>query len=188
MFNELTKQIELLLKQKPHVVVAITGFAGAGKSTLASSLRDHFKIDDAQVIRLDNLYVAKPRGSGLFDDYDWTLAMRILHDAHAGKRLQYQSRGFEEDSFSFDVPLPKVVIIEGIRLFRQELMGNFDLSVWVDCPPALALSRAKARDIKQGADEQYMKRWDAEWGPQNKEYYDTYRPDQLATFIYKEYE
>lgn len=66
-------------------------------------------------------------------------------------------------------------------------MAQFDLSVWIDCPPELALSRAKARDLAQGADEAYMKRWDTEWGPKNKEYFDSYRPDRLASFIYKEF-
>jgi uridine kinase len=80
-----------------------------------------------------------------------------------------------------------VVIVEGIRLFRQELMSNFDLSVWIDCPPELALERAKARDLDQGHDEQYMKHWDTEWAPQNEEYYNTHHPDQLASFEYKEY-
>jgi len=187
MFDELIKQIERLLTEKSHITVGITGYAGSGKSTLASRLAEYFGVNDSQILRLDNLYLPRPRDRGLFDDYDWHLVTRILQDVHAGKRLQYRSRGFEEDSFMFDEPLPKVVILEGIRLFRPEMMQHFDVSVWVDCPPELALQRAKDRDLKQGHDEEYMKRWDTEWGPQNEEYYNVYHPEKLANFIYRDY-
>jgi len=55
MFNELVKRIEEQLDTKSPATVAITGFAGAGKSTLADRLAKYFKIEDEQVIRLDNL-------------------------------------------------------------------------------------------------------------------------------------
>ncbi len=187
MFNELTKQIELLLSKKSPVVVAITGFAGSGKSTLASWLAEHFHVQDCQILRLDNMYMPIPRGGGLFDDYDWTLVRQILSSAHFSERLRYTTRGFEGERHQIDEPMPKVVIIEGIRLFREELMNYFDLSVYVNCPPEIALQRAKARDISQGHDEAYMRRWDTEWGPFNQRYFDEYRPDQLADFLYREF-
>lgn len=187
MFNELTKQIQALLAEKPHVVVAITGFAGSGKSTLASKLADTFDVKDGQILRLDNFYAPTPRGNGLFDDYDWALVKTVLQDAQDSKSLHYVSRGFENDSSVFDEPLPKVVIIEGIQLFRKDFMHYFDIAVWIDCPLELALQRAKARDLSQGHDATYMKRWDTEWGPKNEEYFSAYHPDKLATFIYNEY-
>ncbi len=83
--------------------------------------------------------------------------------------------------------MPKVLLVEGIRLYRPEFMNNFDLSIWIDCPPELALRRAKERDIKQGHGEQYMKRWDTEWGPLSQEYFDKYHPDKLTDVLYKEF-
>ncbi|GAG89728.1 unnamed protein product [marine sediment metagenome] len=85
----------------------------------------------------------------------------------------------------FDEELPKLVIVEGIRLLQPKLIPNFDISVWIDCPQAIAIQRAKARDRKQGEDEQTVERWDTDWGPKDKEYFDMYRPDKIATFIYK---
>lgn len=187
MFNDLTELIQQQLKNKPHVVVGISGFAGGGKSTLANKLRDNFGIKDGQIVRLDNIYAPEPRGDGLFDDYNWSVLKQILDDAHAGKPLHYNGRGFKNETYVFNELLPTVVIVEGIRLFRPELRRYFDVSVWVNCPPELALQRAKARDLSQGADEDTMKRWDVEWGPKNQKYFDNYHPDQLASFVYEEY-
>ncbi len=113
----------------------------------------------------------------------------IVDDAREEKGLDYQGVNFEGNPYSwrFNEELPKVLIVEGIRLFRQELMDCFDLSVWINCPPELALNRAKSRDQAQGHDEEYMKRWDAEWAPLNQQYFKTYHPEKLADLLYEEY-
>jgi uridine kinase len=185
MFEELTTQIDQYVGEDKLVVVGISGFAGAGKTTLA----EHYKIDDGQVVHLDNIYMPLPRGTGIFDDHDWQLLHQIIEDARNGKDLDYQGVGFDGVAYPwrFDAKLPKVLIVEGIRLYRPEVMSNFDISTWIDCPPDLALRRAKVRDVQQGHNEAYMKRWDTEWGPLNQQYFDEYHPDKLATFLYQEF-
>lgn len=187
MFDELVARIEKLSGAKRPVVVGISGFAGAGKSTLADRLAKHFGISGGQIVRLDNLYNPLPRGPEMFDDYDWNLLTQILKDARSSDRLKYQGRGFYNEQLDFDEPMPKILIVEGIRLYRKELMEFFDMSVWIDCPPELALERAKVRDTEQGHDAEYMKRWDAEWAPLSQQYYETYHPEKLAHFLYKQY-
>jgi uridine kinase len=187
MLEDLIKQIEDHLIQQQHLVVAISGFAGSGKSSLASKLQENFNLSDGQILHIDHLYAPKPRGKGLFDDYDWLLLKTILANVHDGKRLKYQSIGYEGDSYIIDEKLPRVVILEGIQLFRSEMMEQFDISVWVNCPIELALERAKARDKGQNQDEQYMKLWDSLWGPRNEEYYNEYHPEKLANFLYEGY-
>ena len=184
-FENLVTKIEQLTTKKPHVVVAISGFGGAGKSHLADRLRDHFKIKDSQIVRIDHLYGPNPNGPDIFDQTDWPLVTRILQDAHAGKRLKYQGKGSKGEILYFDEALPKVVIFEGVRLLQPQLMSNFDVSVWIDCPQEFALGRAKTRDREQGDCEQEINKWDTDFGPKDKKYFDTYRPDQIATFIYK---
>ncbi len=184
-FDELVLAIEALMLQKPHVVVAISGFGGAGKSHLANRLRDYFKIKDTQVIRIDNLYSSSPDGPNIFDQSNWPLIETILGDVPTVKRLKYQGKDFRGNMLSFDEELPKVVIIEGIRLLQPKLLSYFDISVWLDCPQDFAIQRAKVRDREQGEDEQTVNRWDTDWGPKDREYFDKFRPDQLASFLYK---
>ncbi len=189
MYEELIAEIQRLRAGVPNVVVGISGFAGAGKTHLAGKLGEQFAVRDGQMIHLDNLYRPLPHGDGLFDEYDWPLLLRVINDARNGRSLDYQGTDFEGRHYPwrFTEELPPVVIVEGIRLFRPEVMSAFDLSVWIDCPPDLALKRAKARDLSQGHDDEYMKRWDTEWTPKNKEYYETYRPDRLADLVYADY-
>ncbi len=188
-FDELAGRIARLLEDKGRVVVGISGFAGAGKSHLATKLRDQFRVRDGQVVRLDNIYMPLPRGTGLFDDYDWLKLREIVEAARASRKLDYQGIGWDGTVYPwrFDEEAPDVLIVEGIRLFRRELMDLFDLSIWIDCPPSLALERAKARDLEQGHDDEYMKRWDAEWAPKNSEYFDVYQPEDLVDIVYDAY-
>ena len=88
----------------------------------------------------------------------------------------------------FDEELPPVVIFEGIRLIQPKFSQYFDISVWIDCPQDFAITRAKNRDRSQGENEETVGRWDTDWGPKDKKYFDTFRPDKLADFIYKDYQ
>ncbi|MBL4818048.1 MAG: AAA family ATPase [Deltaproteobacteria bacterium] len=185
MFDELAAQIMHLLGKKLVVVVAISGFGGSGKSTLADRLRDHFQVADTQVVRIDNLYSQNPLGPGIFDQSDWPLITRILEDVRAGKRLQYRGTDSNGQHVHIDEALPQVLIFEGVRLLQPDLMSNFDVSVWIDCPQDLAMKRAKARDREQGNSEETVLQWDTHWGPIDRKYFDMYRPDRLAAVVYR---
>ena len=89
-FEALVSKIEQLAKNKPHIIIGITGVGGSGKSHIANRLRDHFGINDNQVVRIDNLYGQNPKGPSIFDQSDWNLIEHILRDSNAGKRIRYQ--------------------------------------------------------------------------------------------------
>lgn len=188
MLAELLERINVVRTNNECLVVGMSGFAGSGKSTLASKLAAQLAINDSQIVRIDNLYSAEPRGKELFDEYDWGKLAQIIQDYRAGKDISFLSRSFDDIEKPINMQKPEVLLIEGIKLFRQELMYFFDFSVWIDCPIDFAINRAKARDLKQGHDDEYMKRWDSEWKPQSQEYFDTYKPNLLANFLYRDYQ
>lgn len=187
-FKKLVSRIEQVAEDKPHTVTGITGYGGSGKSHLANKLRDHFDINDNQVIRIDNLYGLNPKGPNIFDQSDWNLISNILQKSNAGKRIKYQGKDHKGNILFFDEDLPKVVIFEGIRLLQPNLNQYFDIRVWIDCPQDFAIARAKVRDRSQGENEETVGKWDTDWGPKDKKYFDLFRPDKLANFIYKDYQ
>ena len=161
-FEELVSKIEQIAKNKPHIIIGITGFGGSGKSHLADRLRDHFGINDNQIVRIDNLYGPNPTGPGIFDQSDWNLIERILKDSTAGKRMKYQGKGDTGKVLHLDEDLPQTVIFEGIRLLQPKFDQYFDISAWIDCPQDFAIERAKDRDRSQGEDEETVNRWDTD--------------------------
>lgn len=188
MYDELITEIKALLKHKNTVVIAISGHGGSGKSTLSEEIAKAFGVEENQIIRLDNLYAKNyEKSKSLFELSDWPTIYKLLSGIHKSKRLKYKTRNWEGVEGIVDVPMPRLVIIEGIRLLRPETKPLFDLSIWIDCPLEFASNRAKERNRKQGDSEAEIALWDSKWIPESKKYSQQIHPEQMADFIYKDY-
>lgn len=188
MFDELAKQIEQLLANKSPVVIAISGHGGSGKSTLADTVAHQFGVAENQIIRTDALHAKNyMHARGLFEHHDWDTIMKLLSHLKTSQRLQYLKRDDKEVESFVDVPRPQLVIFEGIRLLRPEILPYVDLSIWIDCPIELATKRAKERNRQQGDSEAEIALWDTKWAPEAKQYYEQVAPQKIANFVYVDY-
>src|SRR5688572_7340423 len=147
MYRDLVQIIEKLLAKQEVVVVAISGHGGSGKSTLANRLAHQFGVAENQIVRVDGLHAKNyMQTRGLFELHDWTTIMDILTQARTVERLKYLKRDDKEVESMADVPRPRLVLLEGIRLIRPEVLPYTDVSVWIDCPLDVATKRAVERN------------------------------------------
>ncbi|HEX6148404.1 AAA family ATPase [Nocardioides sp.] len=168
-------------------VVGIAGHGGAGKTTLARRLARDLGFVAAQVVKTDRLYAATDtRRAGLFELQDWPVVLDLLRRVRSEpvpERLRYATRGYDGDEGEVDLPMPPVVVIEGIRVIRPETLPLLDLAVWLDLDPETAGQRAKARNVQQGDSRREVDLWDTKWVPEGREYQRLVRPELLAHVV-----
>ena len=182
-FEELIARIASLRSANERVSVAIAGFGGSGKSTLAFRMRHRFE-GDCTIVSTDLLYSRTPHSRSVLGMTDWATFAAIAKSVHSEERLRYCGRTYFGDEFEVDEPMPNIVVFEGIRLLRPELMSLYDVAVWIDCPQDIATARAKQRNAQQGDSDAELALWDTLWTPNDARYFAQYRPLELATFIY----
>ena len=118
--------------------------------------------------------------------HDWGSIFELLANIRNDDRLNYTKRDDKEIESVVDIPRPRLVIIEGIRLIRPEILPFVDESIWVDCPLEIATMRAKERNRQQGDSEAEIALWDSKWAPEAKLYFEQVKPDKISSFIYRD--
>jgi len=89
------------------------------------------------------------------------------------------SKGISE---TIEVNNNGILIIEGVGLFRPELMKYFTFKIWVDVPLEVALARGKNRDRDENhnpTDEC----WDGIWKDNDVQYFDVFKPKESVDLI-----
>lgn len=143
-------------------LVALSGIDGSGKTHLAAELDARLQRCGIRtaVIGVDPWQTAKSHRIQSHDGgrtfYERAIRWGELFDTLIDPLVQMRSidRVFEARRNDNDLLYPKhyrfenveVVLLEGIFLFRRQLIARYDLTVWVDCGFDAALARAKTRN------------------------------------------
>lgn len=163
------------------LIIAISGFGGSGKTTLATKLKTD--LADAEMVCIDSFSTHEWRRGADWSNFDRErFAKEILKPAHANEfPLLYAHvpwPGHIADP-AIKVQRTKYLIVEGCSIFHRDLLQYYDYKIWVDCPLEEATKRGMWRDRHIHKDEQdYC--WQNIWVPNERDFYEKYRPDQVA--------
>ena len=168
-----------------HVVVGISGYAGAGKSVLARKLVD--VVDDAVRLPGDD-YLDPRRVHRRSADWDGVDRRRMRTEAlepfRAGRDVLLRPLDWSTGQLGEPTPLPRtsVLIVDAIGIFHPELLPWFDLTVWVDVELEVAQSRGLERDRAAGRDHDRL--WAGVWTPNDRDFEQTFAPADQADLRY----
>ena len=164
-------------------LVLVDGLGGAGKSVLAAALAGKL---GAPVVCGDDFYRPSAQrrrevAEGIGASFDWRrLERQVLAPLSRGEGARYQQYDWDEDRLGDWISLrgPETVVVEGVYLLRAELRRYTSVSIWVDTPRDVRLTRGIERD-----GEAARSRWTEEWMPAEDAYVSAMRPEASATLV-----
>jgi phosphoribulokinase len=169
------------------VSVGIDGQGGAGKSTLARELVDVLPLSTA-IIQGDDFYSEIPDDEraqlspeeGYERYFDWrrleSEVLSSLRDQAAA--LRYQKYDWDNGALGewVQLPMPEVVIVEGVYTLRAALRKAFDVTVFVQASEPARIARQESRDENTSA-------WIHRWIAAEDFYIARERPSERADFV-----
>ena len=163
------------------VLIAIEGFGGSGKSTIAEKLKEALK--NTYVINIDDFIVKEKILEQSWDKggFDRSrLEQQVLIPVTTGQDATYQKLMWETNTLSDPIAVPKTdyLIIEGISSYHPDIAKYYDFKIWVDTPVEIAKERGRARD----GDNENAQHWDL-WAENDLGYQQKYHPEELADFV-----
>ena len=182
---DIATAIEPLRAELGRVVVAISGYAGAGKSVLARRLVDI--VDGAVRVRGDDFLDPSRvhRRSADWDGVDRPrMRTELLEPFRDGRPAVIRPLDWSSGRLGTATPLPRtsVLVVDSIGIFHPELLPWFDLTVWVDADLQVAQERGMRRDQAAGLDHDVL--WTDVWTPNDREFEQTFSPRSVADIVH----
>jgi uridine kinase len=174
--------------------VAIDGPPAAGKTTLADELAVVLRAQGRDVIRatIDDFLFPRaqryPRGEYsaegcYFDTHDYDALNRVLLDPLGpGGDRRFRSAVYDRTADAVlsppvtTAPADAVLLFDGVFLMRPELIGRWDLRIFVSTALEKTVDRAVIRERQVSSRAAVERRWRERYIPSQEFYVDRVRP------------
>ncbi len=182
--------------------VAIDGIDAAGKTTLAEELVAPLELMGRQVVRASIDGFHRPRKERYrrgkdspegyyYDSFDDAAVRReLLEPLGPGGDRRYRTAAFD---YRKDAPVESplleasrdaVLLFDGVFLLRPELVGCWDLTIFVHIGFETSLARALERDLSLFSDvEAVRERYEKRYIPGQELYFAESRPQKKAAIV-----
>ncbi|MBA0689171.1 hypothetical protein Goari_006910 [Gossypium aridum] len=148
----------LAQKNDGIVLVGLAGPSGAGKTVFTEKMLNF--MPNIAIITMDNYNDSSRIVDGNFDDprlTDYDTLLQNVHDLKEGKDVQVPIYDFKTSSRTgyrtLEVPISRIVIIEGIYALSEKLRPMLDLRVSVTGGVHFDLVKRVLRDIQRAGQE-----------------------------------
>ena len=179
--KEILEKLALLPTPK---IIGVSGFGGSGKSSFAKELGI---LTNAPVISIDSFQKNRTDDSySLWDIMDFSRLERevLMPFSRQEKKIIYGHFDWETNGIKVinEIENNGILIVEGVGLFRPELVKYFSYTIWIDCSMNESISRGKKRDREEYHNSQ-DDLWDGVWKTNDSQYYETYKPKESANLV-----
>lgn len=163
--KQINKEIKKRVKDRQKLIVAIDGYAGSGKTTVAEYIGKHNP--DALVVHLDDFIkhwkkrkqmIEAAKDKARVFEYDWYRyndLEKLIRQFKTKKKGSAKAKTYDYDkndfgSSTFDMS-KKTLVIDGIFLFHPKHRVNklWDMKVYLDADLAKADKKRVAREKKK---------------------------------------
>lgn len=185
-FADIVEAIERLRAGSPRLVVAITGFGGAGKSSLTKAVVD--AVPDSVRLRGDD-FLDPERSHRRSPDWDGVERVRmrteVLEPFRAGEAVAFRPYDWDAGELGPITALPaaSVLLVDAIGVLHPDLDGCFDLIIWVDVDLDTAGRQGRERDRRNGHDHDRL--WTEVWTPNDRDFAQAFSPREQADLLYQ---
>jgi glycine/serine hydroxymethyltransferase/uridine kinase len=185
-------------KNKPFVI-GISGIDTSGKTTFTKILEKELKNSNykTQIIHIDDFHNPKKTRYSDKDElknyyensFNYEVLNQLLEELKIGdnQKITLDLLDLESDTKSlrktYQVDENTIILVEGVFLFRKEIVNIFDLKIWLEIDPDKVIERA----IKRGELEKYgqakIDKYSSKYIPTQKIYIENHRPQQQADLV-----
>ncbi|MEK6874224.1 MAG: hypothetical protein AABX52_00555 [Nanoarchaeota archaeon] len=194
----------ILKKQKnAPIFVGIDGVDAAGKTTLADKLVKELEGSSRLIIRasIDSFHnprhirYSKGENSSegyYFDSFNYKAMVKVLLDPLSSGKLKYQTAIFDYKTDS-KIILPvqtatnnAILVMDGIFLFRPELVNYWDIKIFIDVDFKITLKRVIKRSdevLYLGTEQDIINKYNQRYIPGQQIYFEQANPKEKADII-----